>query len=73
MDRKTSLLFQLEGFLDLKYNLTTTKAYSMKTNHLYYWWVLHDQEEFDNEEGQSPVEPFCNGDATGIWRVGIRS
>lgn len=42
-------------------------------NDLSNWWVLYDYEELDNEEGTPNVEPFCDGEATCMWRVGARS
>jgi hypothetical protein len=34
------------------------------------WWVLYDYEELDNEEGTPNQEPFCDGEATCIFKVG---
>lgn len=37
------------------------------------WWVLDDHEDLDNQEGTVGTEPFCDGEATVVWRVGTRS
>ena len=38
-------------------------------NDLSNWWVLYDHEELDNEEGTQNEEPFCDGEATCIFKV----